>query len=161
MEISLKQYNIEPNGVIHVGAGAGQMARYWYDEGVYQIVWIEKNHNIYKELYKNTSPFGMQQLHYIQELNDSNDNSLTNSVGFKTFWRRNIVDIDIETYDLLYVNTKHNANKIIDGFQDLLKYMKHIILHPCLSQEITEKRLKELGYNMILETNNHIIYEAQ
>lgn len=61
MLIDFKQlfpkYNINPTGVLHVGASEGQEAQTYADLGIQKVVWIEAIPNIYAKLLDNISRF--------------------------------------------------------------------------------------------------------
>lgn len=51
----LKNYNINPAGVFHVGANTGQEAGEYYKHGVQRSIWIEAIPDVYKQLCANIS----------------------------------------------------------------------------------------------------------
>ena len=159
MYISLEKHNIRPNGVIHIGAGKGELVGYWYKEGVYQVTWIEKNTQFYDKLYQNCSKYGMKQLYYCHNIG-FRDNTNLNMFRFKSFWRKYAVDIDIETYDLLYLGCKKHIGGILDGFEDLLNNFKHIVLKQESYSFENERLLQELGYKVAIQDNQHVILKV-
>ncbi len=98
----------------------------------------------------------MSQLYYIQKLGNytKTDNSLCT---FKSLWRRYSHEIDIETYDFLCVDIKHNADEVLQGMDDFIKLMPYIALREptnmCDDYLIHQKK-----YNILLENPDWIIY---
>lgn len=155
--LSLKEHGIEPNGVIHIGAAKGALAKYYHGEGVFKVMWVEKNQKLFKELYQNTAPYAMEQQRYIAEL--AAHDEVGGCQRFKTFWRTNSADIDIETYDMLNLDISSELGSVIEGFEDFIDLMKTVILRQGLPRDIVDPKLKALGYVPVIETYEHAIYQ--
>lgn len=49
----LKKHNIQPTGVIHIGANTGQEAAAYYAANIHRSIWIEPIQKVFEELQKN------------------------------------------------------------------------------------------------------------
>lgn len=124
--LPIEYYKI--NGIIHVGANIGQYAKYYHQLGVAQVIWIEQYGHLDKELYLNTSKFGMRQLYYNARLSDVDNIDDGNCMRFKTLWRQQAHDIDIETYDMLHVATSTDMQKIVEGFDNFKSNFRIVVI---------------------------------
>ncbi len=52
-----RKYNINPTGVVHVGANIGEEIPEYHKIGVQKMIWIEANPEIYKKLVANADPY--------------------------------------------------------------------------------------------------------
>lgn len=155
---SLKDHNIHPNGVIHVGANIGEMAPYYHKEGIHKVMWIDKDHGKYKELYQATAPYGMHQLYFTAELYNAEE--VGGKTTFKHLWRTHSAKIDIETYDFLCMDIKADTRHVLDGFEDFLGLMKHVAVRPG-SEAWVEDTLSHAGFTKAIQTDTVIIYEGK
>ena len=53
----IKKYNIQPKGVLHVGANNGFEAKTYYNNGVEQTIWIEPIKEVFEELWQNVQKY--------------------------------------------------------------------------------------------------------
>lgn len=51
----VSKYNIQPTGIIHVGANNGAECKTYYDNGVTKTIWFEPIPKVFEQLIKNTS----------------------------------------------------------------------------------------------------------
>ena len=156
LNISLDEYRIKPNGVIHIGSDKGQMASYYHSQGVHKVMWIDKDFMKYRELYQTSAAFAMEQLYYTADLGFTND-----KMTFKNLWREYSVQIDIETYDLLCLDiSADSCLAVLNGFEDFLKPIQNILIRPD-ADSLVESKLAEEGFVKIVQTDTVIIYEGQ
>ena len=158
IKTSLKGHGIIPNGIIHVGSNKGEMASYYHSEGVHKVMWIDKDHRKYKELYQACSPFGMDQLFFTAYLSNAEELDVKNT--FKNLWRKHSAMLDIESYDLLCLDIKSDVSHVLVGFEDLLKLMEHVVVRSG-SEAWVEKTLADAGFLKILQTSTAIIYKGK
>jgi hypothetical protein len=157
LNISLKAHGIDPNGVIHVGANTGEMAPYYHSQGVNKVMWIDKDHMKYKELYQTSSPFAMDQLYFTADL--CNINEVGGKTTFKSLWRKHSAMIDIETYDLLCLDIKSDTSLVLDGFEDFIKFIQYVLIRPG-AESWAEKSLADAGFLKTTQTGEVIIYKG-
>lgn len=143
------------NGVINIGASAGEYAKCYYDLGISSVVWIDKNSNLDGVLYQATKNFGMRQQYYFAEINNLDTEK---SKRFKSFWRINAVYIDIETYDLLHIDVKNNTLNMLLGFEDLITNFRAIILTQHHENE-SKSYIENNGFESTTYSDNgHYLY---
>lgn len=53
----IKKYNIQPTGILHVGANTGQEAPDYYSSGVEKTIWVEADPTLMKHLISNLVPY--------------------------------------------------------------------------------------------------------
>lgn len=143
------------NGVINIGANTGEYAKCYYDLGISSVVWIDKNANLDGVLYQATKNFGMRQQYYFTEINNLDTEK---SKRFKSFWRMNAADIDIETYDLLHIDVKNNVLNVLSGFENLFTNFRAIILTQHHGNE-SKNYIENHGYESVAFSDiGHTLY---
>lgn len=145
--------SLQFNGVIHIGAGLGEYVKNYYDLGIHQVVWVERDESLYKELYANTCKFGMKQLYLFQFVSGKND---FKEMTLKNLWRKNSCDIDIETYDLLVLDIKENLGEIFDGLENFKDNFKHVITTHVDLQ--FHEYMDFNGYKLDVYSDNYVLY---
>jgi hypothetical protein len=123
--LNLAPYKI--NGVVHVGAGKGEYARYYHRLGVHQVLWVEKKMGLYSDLYLGTRNFGMIQKILIENLSNKTD-IRAKTKTFKDLWREHAASINVETNELLHLACKNNQTEVLTGLEEMLGYFKYVII---------------------------------
>lgn len=54
----VEKYNVNPKGVLHVGANVGEEAIQYEEQGIKNVVWVEANPEIFRTLISNVSNYG-------------------------------------------------------------------------------------------------------
>jgi tRNA A58 N-methylase Trm61 len=155
--------NIAPlnvNGVIHVGAGAGQMAEYYHKLGVHKVMWLEKNNHNYSTIYANVIKFGMKQK--VTEVEIANETvESSNKKRFVDLWRETAAHMQLETYDMITVDCRDNQLDILKSFEFLLDDFR-VIAFTCPSgfktEEETEIYLKGKMFNLVVFNSTERLY---
>lgn len=155
LQLDLTPYNI--NGIIHVGAGTGEYAKYYHDLGVYKVLWVEKEDYLYSPLYEATNRYGMKQDIVIAELSNRDER---NEQRFLSVWREKAAYMDVETYDCLHLECKQNHTKVLEGFGHLLESVKIIVMSNCPDEKSAgvEDMLKSRGYFLTSYTDKEKLF---
>lgn len=123
LHFDMSQYNV--NGVLHIGAGTGEFAKYYHELGVNKVLWIEQHGHKYGSLYSNTCAFGMDQKILTAQCMDVDTPPHVKKMV--TLWRENAAYLDIDTYDVLHVASSKCRIQIIEGCDFLIDGFKEII----------------------------------
>lgn len=60
----VEKYNVNPKGVLHVGANVGEEAIQYEEQGIKNVVWIEANPDIYQTLVMNVAGLGHKTFNF-------------------------------------------------------------------------------------------------
>lgn len=161
LRVDLTPLNI--NGVVHIGAGSGDMAGFYHRLGVHKVMWVEKNPALYVSLYSNVMKYGMSQS--VTNIEISDESSVDGKrVKFIDMWRSKAPFMELNTYDLINISCKDKQLEIIKSFDFLLDDFRAIVFG-CPggfeSEEAMEKHLKSKGFNLAVFNDQERLFVKQ
>lgn len=131
----VEKYNIQSDGVLHVGASEGQEAKEYYDNGIEKVIWIEAIPQVFEKLKNNVSSY--------------KENICINAC---------ISDTDGEILDF---NVSNNGGQS----SSLLEFGDHLSIHPSVKFidkiKVETRRLDTIFKNIDLDDFNFLNLDLQ
>jgi FkbM family methyltransferase len=160
----LEKYNIQPTGVIHIGAHWGEEAEDYYTNGVKKTIWIEANPECFEKLtqipFENCSFFNYclsdkdyEEVTFNVSNNEGQSSSILeleyhkiahkeveyiNSFQVKTITLDTLIkidEVDLSEYDFLNADIQGAELLMLKGAKETLNHIKYIYI------EVNEKEL--------------------
>jgi len=128
-------------GVLHIGAHFGEEGPAYHSNGVKTIYWFDGNKENIKRLFLATRMLQLHQQYFCETFSDQDnekvqvpyqpDGAPTEVMDvvtsrFDTFYRRNIVKVELENVDFVRLNVQALTLKTLQGFGDLFQSYKNI-----------------------------------
>ena len=154
----LKQIGKPAYGVIHIGTNLGDCARTYSDNGINNVLWLDRNRSNLSELYNKTKTYPLRQQYITEVFLDQDIHNVCKT--FDSFQRENIAKLPIELYDTLIVDVDDGSEfKILKGFEKNLgrspSFIKNIHVKVRGTKDMDEY-LSGFGFRQVCNSLNDI-----
>jgi len=106
-------------GVIHIGSSGEKYAQTYERSNIRNVLWIEPKQENMARLYAGTRLFTISSKYFCINLSNADT---TNSITFNQFVRKNIVNINMDEYNLIVFDLNNGTEKeILEGFSPILE----------------------------------------
>jgi len=104
-------------GVIHIGTNGEKYAKAYEKNNFSHALWIEQKQENIANLYKNTRETTVFSKYFCANLSNV---TTQNNITFDQLVRENIVDINLDFYDLIVLDLHGEEKSVLEGFGPLL-----------------------------------------